>query len=498
MTDLQRLRVVLSAVQKGTITEHEANIYLQSTCNMTYEQAQEEIRREKNKKVAIAAVAFFLLVFVVYLLPEGPTGYLTFDVGNALQDNTFPINTSVIGLNATGILYGDGNASIYFDTPQGTYLIGTIVSDTGEPRTSKPSYAEGEEITLEHAPNGSYYFDDGTTSVPVDIPFNATVNGTLLIVPEGTLTTYRLPIIIGDAQRATAFSDLCVETCNLNATNGTLRFETSGATLQLEHINAAVLSENQVPVLSTPFAAVTLNSQVIIDLSEHFSDPDGDTLQYAVGSNEMVDATIEGATLTLTPLQPGTSTITLYASDMQELVPATIIVTVPEEEAPSEDIINTTNETIVLNDTNATLDCSAANVNDKPAECLLQNASLYFPDQDIYWETPDRVRIARFTVIGNLLIKGDIIEHATGQPNSRDFILSYTDNDLNNIATIWIDEQGNLYLRGELHEENANLAPPPGAYTIATKRGIYVAYADLYTGNLHVRGNVIPYRRSIE
>jgi hypothetical protein len=503
MTDLKRIRVVLTAVEKGTITQYEADAYLRATCHTTYEEAQEAVKRAKGIKTAAVAAIFLFLVMIVYLLPEGPTGYFTYDVGSQLSGNTFPINVSIIGLNATGVLYGEGNASIYFDTEQGSFLVGTIMSDTGAPRTDRASYALGEEVNVEHAPAGTYYFDDGIASTPVSIPFNATGNGTLLIVPEGTLTTYRLPIIIGDVQRVTAFSDLCTETCSINATNGTLRFETSeGATLSLENVDVAVLAENQAPVLTVPFDPLTLNGPTTIDLGEHFIDADGDDLQYAAGSNEQVNTSVENGILTLTPLQPGTSSITIYASDLQELVPATILVTVPAEPPIVPEVVNTllngTNETIALNITNATLDCSAANLNDRPEECLLENASLYFPEQDIYWETPDREKAARFTVIGNLLIKGAVIENAAGQPASRDFALSYVDNDLNNMATIWIDEQGNLYLRGALYEENANLEPPAGAYTIATRRGIYLAYADIASGNLHVRGNVIPYRRSIE
>jgi hypothetical protein len=212
------------------------------------------------------------------------------------------------------------------------------------------------------------------------------------------------------------------------------------------------------------------------------------------------------------PITNGNSTITVYASDLHDLTPATISVTVdgttPTGTAANtttiENASNTMTDTappsdltaspLLPNDTLPTLDCTNPNPNLRPADCLLQNATAFFPEQDITWENLDRKTVARFTVIGNLVLNGTVVEHSTGDPAPRDFRVGYADQDGNTITTLWIDEHGNLHLRGTLQEETTNLQPPPGSYAVMTRRSIYLAYADTTTGDLWVRGNVIPYR----
>ena len=56
---------------------------------------------------------------------------------------------------------------------------------------------------------------------------------------------------------------------------------------------------------------------------------------------------------------------------------------------------------------------------------------------------------------------------------------------------------GDLHLRGALYEAEISLDPPAGSYSIISKRSIYLAYVTIENGDLHLRGNVIPYRRSL-
>jgi hypothetical protein len=142
------------------------------------------------------------------------------------------------------------------------------------------------------------------------------------------------------------------------------------------------------------------------------------------------------------------------------------------------------------------LDCSNPDLNLRPLECLQQNASRYFNDTDKYWENLDRMQVAKFNAVGNMLIAGDIIEHSGGAPAPGDFALGYNDADGNFVATIWVDGQGNLHLKGALHEEQFQLNPQPGSYSLITRRSIYIMYADTATGDLYLRGNLVPYRRS--
>ena len=76
---------------------------------------------------------------------------------------------------------------------------------------------------------------------------------------------------------------------------------------------------NRAPVLSTPIANIT--TQVIgtrrINLANHFTDTDGDTLSYSATSShtDIATATVNGALLDIGVRAVGTSTITIVATD---------------------------------------------------------------------------------------------------------------------------------------------------------------------------------------
>ena len=76
---------------------------------------------------------------------------------------------------------------------------------------------------------------------------------------------------------------------------------------------------NQAPVVSSPIADLTMTmggTAQTIDLSEVFSDPDGDTLTYCASSDsDAVTATVTGSILTVTPVGVGSAIITVEASD---------------------------------------------------------------------------------------------------------------------------------------------------------------------------------------
>ena len=62
---------------------------------------------------------------------------------------------------------------------------------------------------------------------------------------------------------------------------------------------------------------LTVGGSTDIDLSDKFSDPDGDTLTYSASSSDtgVVTASVTGATLTLTPVAAGSTTVRVTASD---------------------------------------------------------------------------------------------------------------------------------------------------------------------------------------
>ena len=481
---------------------------------------------------------------------------------NYTNNTIINISQEVTSIKVTGFLYGDGTATIYYKTNNSALLIGTITSNDGLPRTIKASYAPGEEVNIENVPSSyNAYLDDGTNNVQTAIPFIAPNQSmTLLIVANDTtnLRTYRVPIIIGDTPRTTVFTNVCVDTCEIPASTGEITIVTTeGTHITFNHIETT-LPQNNPPVLVSSFDPITINQTTTINLGEHFIDIDGDTRYYSTENSNIANLTVENNILTITPIQEGTQIITIYASDLKEIasgkleltvagiitpqinnnntlptaeinnttnttpeINTTIIdntnITINETINNTTQIINTTNNDSILqvipttlNDTfnnsvatnitinDTTLDCSNPDPNARPVACLYLDIPEYFPDQEILLENRDREVVARFTSIGNLLIRGDIVEYSTGSPGNRDWRVATVDRDGNEHATVWIDSTtGDLHLTGSVIEENTNLDPPMGSYSLINKRSIYLAWADTTSGTLHVRGNIIPYKRTL-
>ena len=77
---------------------------------------------------------------------------------------------------------------------------------------------------------------------------------------------------------------------------------------------------------------VVLDSSEVVELSDHFSDPDGDALSYAVTSSSpsRVEVSVSGSTLTVKGLSKGGATVTATARDSEGLTARqTFEVTVP-------------------------------------------------------------------------------------------------------------------------------------------------------------------------
>ena len=303
-----------------------------------------------------------------------------------------------------------------------------------------------------------------------------------------------------------------------------------GANLTITAITAAQPRPNLPPIqlLTVPNVTIEQGQNVSLDLNTYFTDPDNDTLTYDFMNVPGVTMSVSDGILTITGVATGTQQSIVYASDLYSITQSnlfTITVTAAAtnttpnatennttalsntSENSTANVTNETNETATppvgttenqTNSTaNTTLDCSNPDPNQRPLACLQENASTYFNDSDKYWENLDRSPVAKFNALGNMLITGEVIEHAAGAPGQGDFALGYNDADGNFVATIWIDAQGNLHLKGTLHEEQLQLNPSAGSYSLITRRSLYIMYADTTTGDLYLRGNLIPGRRSI-
>ena len=80
---------------------------------------------------------------------------------------------------------------------------------------------------------------------------------------------------------------------------------------------------NQAPTVGTAIEDQTLEAEAeaTLDLSEAFSDPDGDTLSYDAASDapDVATASVSGSELTVTGVAPGTATVTVTATDPEGL-----------------------------------------------------------------------------------------------------------------------------------------------------------------------------------
>ena len=547
------------ALQEGRITGHEYDVYIKSLdtkieipppitqVNTPATQPTQiskitisSLKKSWNNKdnttrhnIIISAIFLFVIVGIVWTLSSttGLTGFAVLNVGQENFSNNMTINNSeeLNSIQISGTMYGEGSAIISYNTTNGTLRIATINSDLGLPRTNNPSYTPGDTITLDHEPTSyTAYLDDGANTIAVTLPLQAPeTNATLLLVvnESDNLTTYKLPIIIGNTKRTTTFENLCDETCTITPITGNIIIETTGdAHITFNKIET-IIEKNSAPMYAIAINPITTSEPTTIDLNTHFADVDGDTLYYSTSTSSTSNILIENNILTITPTTNGEETITIYSSDLKEITQGTFALTVTGLNSPEQVInskINTTTNEInnVYNDTanntenilNTTansapeiqnitpqnsLDCSNPNPNARPIECIQNSSINYFSEQEIFWYDTQRQPVARFTTIGNLMIKGELIENSDSTPNPNDFGLGYSTIDANIVPTIWIDSKGNLQLRGTIHEEQTQIVAPPNSYSFNNKRGITLAYATLETGDLYIRGNIFPYRKSV-
>ena len=91
---------------------------------------------------------------------------------------------------------------------------------------------------------------------------------------------------------------------------------------------------NQAPVLAdtVPAQTIFVGDTASVDMAAYFTDPDGDALTYSVASSDAtaVSASVSGSVVSLTAITQGISTVTVTASDPDELsAEQHIAVTVP-------------------------------------------------------------------------------------------------------------------------------------------------------------------------
>jgi hypothetical protein len=422
----------------------------------------------------------------------------------------------------------------------GEYTITLIIDETAQSDVATDD-GSGTNATNETIPPA-----DGPTDRAVDEA-----------AAEPVLVQERLSFTIaaeGSSVPSMAF-ETCGEACALPGIEGPASIvmeADDGVTVRIDRV--VFTSGNEPPQLATAVADSVGERRAIIDLHAAFTDPDGDPLTFDIGAQEGFTTEIADGILTVQSESAGTATFIAYASDGKEVTPSnlfSVTITMPavdtnttngttQGELTTNESVNETQngsgaatpaeedttlldvDTIMTNGTgNATdnqtsnqtgtsiegavptspapvLDeCADPDPNKQPASCLQGAQSNWFRPEVIILEDKTARSVGQLTPIGNLLIRGDLVTGSTATPASTDYQLGYRDEDGDFVPTLWVDSQtGDLHLRGQLTEANGNIAYQDGLSAFTNQRSIILALVNPRTGDLTLRGNLVPYRRT--
>ncbi len=473
------------------------------------------------------------------------------------ESSTIPLDvTGTTKVAITGTL-ADGTADVWLVKGEERFLVyhGSAATPAISLWTPFTSYARDEALGAVVTPESASYTlwltdekgektlidEHYATSKAGDYTLDALVNDSGTIEKVSVSFTVRndnepADDVAREQNTRVPFTEACGEACSITDTGDAplaLDIElTEGATLTIARITTTTGRENTPPeqIAAIPDVEMREGESTTIDLAPYFIDADEDELIYDFMNAPGLTMSVTGSSLTITANSPGVKKTRLYVTDGFSLIESSEFnvrvtpATIPDENETGTNGTGTgtntsMNDTGTGTGTNTTVNASVGNLsvngteqstvpqglcshpdpNKRPIECLQEDPASYFQAQALYVTDANRVPIARLTPIGNLLIRGDVVENAAFAANTDHYTIGYMDAYGNYVVTIWFDSAtGNVYLKGRLYEENENNVPAPGAFALRNKRGITLAWADKTQGDLYVRGNVITNRDSIE
>ena len=136
--------------------------------------------------------------------------------------------------------------------------------------------------------------------------------------PDGDALTYSAASSApGVASVTVSGAEVTVTGVSAGTTSVTVTASDAGGLSARQTFEVTVPNRAPAATDSIPDQTVPAGDTVSLDLGEHFSDPDGDTLTYAAESSaaDMATVAVSGANLTVTGVSGGTATITVTASD---------------------------------------------------------------------------------------------------------------------------------------------------------------------------------------
>ena len=405
--------------------------------------------------------------------------------------------------------------------------------------TDKAEYALGETVTINITPEAaekSIYITygeettklDGNTYVPaaageytaialivladdiLRIETNFTVsegttpltNQTNTTTPETPTETEPTPEPEPAPVNTYEFTSLCTDTCSLAETsNPVLIIELEpNTTLTITELIITKTKENSAPeqTKNLPDIILIAGQTLALDLNDYFNDPDGDTVQYDINEILEINSTITRSTLTISSDNTGAYTAYIYATDGDKLVTSNIFLITITTSETNESINQTTPTEPMINVTlNETTDpCSNPEVNLRPSTCFVGVEELAFEELAIEVQSMQRGRVGLFTRYGNLVIRGLLVQNATGEPSANDFQVGFSERSgfvETRTVSGWIStETGNLHLRGRIYENQDILSPSQfNTFIIRNKHNMILGYFDELTGDLYLRGNIV-------
>ena len=155
--------------------------------------------------------------------------------------------------------------------------------------------------------------------LPVDVAlFFADPDGDLLTFTAETSDAAVVTVSVEGSVVSAALMGAGMATVTVTATDPGGLSASLSVDVTVEQGNQAPVAEADLPAIPPLPVGFSLPT---IDVSEHFSDPDGDELTYAVESSNpsVVGVSLEGSTLTVSLLSAGTATVTVTATDPGDL-----------------------------------------------------------------------------------------------------------------------------------------------------------------------------------
>jgi len=155
-------------------------------------------------------------------------------------------------------------------------------------------------------------------------------------------------VFLEEEEKITYFDDICMETCllSLDETSYRLRIELENATLRLGNISYTIIPLkaeiiNNAPelLMDIPEITISKNRELLIDLSEYFSDKDNDSLEYTIYEMEDIPVFVDGSIVTLIPKKgfTGIRHAFITANDSKQIAVSNVfVVNVTKEELPEE------------------------------------------------------------------------------------------------------------------------------------------------------------------